>query len=160
MSADQTVMEMFTPEQRIASLENALAHERELREQEQDAFRKHKDFLFHHLNILRKKNNLAKAAQKVAEEKRQRSLIKFVIIAASSIVLLAVPCTLQKLCIIGPQLSFGLQCGLFMVATWCYAIIWDREVAMKKHKKNAAPGWIRTGNGAQECTHTPNIPKF
>ena len=150
MSADQTVMELITPEQRIASLENALAHERELREQEQDAFRKHKDLLFHHLNILRKKNNLAKAAQKAAEEKRQKSLLKFVVIAASSIVLLAVPCTLQKLCIIGPHLSFGLQCGLFMVATWCYAIIWDREVAMKKTQKESRPPVVaepKGGNG-------------
>lgn len=124
---EQTVIDLFTPEQRIASLENALAHERELREQEQDAFRKYKDLLFHHLNILRKKNNLAKAAQKAAEEKRQKSLIKFVVIAASSITLLAVPCTLQRLCIIGPQLSYALQCGLFMVTSWCYGIIWDRS---------------------------------
>ena len=24
-------------------------------------------------------------------------------------------------------------------------------------RKKAAPGWIRTGNGAQECSHAPNI---
>ncbi len=124
---EQTVIDLITPEQRITSLENALSHEREMRQLEKDAFRKHKDLLFRHLTILRKKAALQQAAQKAAEEKRQRSLIKLVIIAITSIVLQTVPCTLQKLCIIGPQLSFGLQCVLFMVTSWCYGIIWERS---------------------------------
>ncbi len=123
---EQTVIELITPEQRIASLEQALFHERERREQEHDAFQKHKDLLFHHLTILRKKADCQKEMERAAEEKRRRSLVKFVIVALSALVLLAVPCTLQKLCIIGPQLSYGIECGLFMVVSWCYALIWER----------------------------------
>ena len=123
---EQTVIDLISPEQKIASLENALAYERERREQEHDAFVKHKDLLFHHLTILKKKARLAKAAQEKQAQAQRRSLTKFVIIALSSLVLLAVPCTLQKLSIIGPQLSYGIECGLMMVVSWCYALIWDR----------------------------------
>lgn len=126
MSADQTIPELISPEQRIASLENALAHERERRELEHDAFVKHKDLLFHHLTILRKKSGRQQEAQRAARQKRQHSCVRLVVIALLSLVLLVVPCTLQKLCIIGPQLAYALQCSLLMVISWCYALIWDR----------------------------------
>ena len=123
---EQTVIDLISPEQRIASLEKALAHERECRALEHDTFVKHKDLLHHHLTILKRKAEQRREAEAKQTQKKKRSLTQFVIIALCAIVLLIVPCTLQKLCIIGPQLSYGIECGLLMVACWCYALLWER----------------------------------
>lgn len=61
------------------------------------------------------------------KSKRQASVIKFVIVSAIAVVLLLVPCALQRWGIIGPQLSYAIECSLMMVIAWCYALIWDRS---------------------------------
>ena len=63
----------------------------------------------------------------VEKSKRHGSVPKFVIVAAIALVALMASFTLQKLCIIGPSVSFGIQCSMAMVIAWCYAIIWDRS---------------------------------
>lgn len=69
----------------------------------------------------------AKELRAAEKTKRQASVIKFIIASAVALGLLAVPCTLQKLSIIGPQLSYAIECCLMMVIAWCYALIWDRS---------------------------------
>ena len=69
----------------------------------------------------------AKELRATEKSKRQASVIKFIIASAVALVLLAVPCTLQKLGIIGPQLCYAIECSLMMVIAWCYALIWDRS---------------------------------
>lgn len=71
--------------------------------------------------------NAAKELRAVEKRKRQASVLKFVIISAIAVVLLLVPCALQRWNIIGPQLSYAIECGLMMVIAWCYALIWDRS---------------------------------
>lgn len=61
------------------------------------------------------------------EKRRFASIPKFVLAAAAAFVLLLVPNGLQKLSVIGPQLSFVIQALLMMVMSFCYAIIWDRS---------------------------------
>lgn len=69
----------------------------------------------------------AKELRAAEKTKRQASVIKFIIASAVALGLLAVPCTLQKLSIIGPQLGYAIECSLMMVIAWCYALIWDRS---------------------------------
>jgi len=76
---------------------------------------------------LRAKLDAEKELRALYQLKRQASVSKLVIVSAVAVVLLTVPCALQKLSIIGPQLSYAIECGLFMVTSWCYALIWDRS---------------------------------
>lgn len=64
----------------------------------------------------------------IAQERSRRiaTVPKLVIIAAGALAALAIPYTLQVAGVIGPQLSYGIQCGLMMAISWCYALIWDR----------------------------------
>lgn len=76
---------------------------------------------------LRAKLDSDRELRALYQMKRQGSIPKFVIASAVALVLLAVPCTLQKLSIIGPQLCYAIECSLMMVIAWCYALIWDRS---------------------------------
>ena len=76
---------------------------------------------------LRAKLDAEKELRALHQCKRQASVSKLVIASAVAVVLLTVPCALQKLSIIGPQLSYAIECSLMMVIAWCYALIWDRS---------------------------------
>lgn len=76
---------------------------------------------------LRAKLDAERELRAVSQRKRQASISKLVIVSAVAVVLLTVPCALQKLSVIGPQLGYAIECGLFMVTSWCYALIWDRS---------------------------------
>ena len=67
-----------------------------------------------------------KAAGEQERSRRIATVPKLVVTSAVALALVMVPCMLQKLSIIGPQLSYGIECGLMMVVSWCYALIWDR----------------------------------
>lgn len=69
----------------------------------------------------------AKTMQAVERKKRHASIPKFVIVAAIALAVLMASFVLQKLSVIGPSVSFGIQCSMAMVIAWCYAIIWDRS---------------------------------
>lgn len=69
----------------------------------------------------------AKELRALETRKRHFSIPKFVIVSAVALVVLMASFTLQKLCIIGPSVGFGIQCSMAMVIAWCYAIIWDRS---------------------------------
>lgn len=76
---------------------------------------------------LRAKLDAERELRAVSQRKKQASVSKLVIASAVAVVLLTVPCALQKLSIIGPQLSYAIECSLMMVIAWCYALIWDRS---------------------------------
>ena len=60
------------------------------------------------------------------QKKRHGSIPKFVIVSAVALMVLMASFMLQKLCIIGPSVGYGIQCSMSMVIAWSYAIIWDR----------------------------------
>lgn len=79
-------------------------------------------------NVLLLDNKL-KMLDSVKANERSRlvaTVPKLVIISAAALALCGVPWLLQKLSVIGPQLSYTLQLGLMMVISWCYALIFDR----------------------------------
>ena len=69
----------------------------------------------------------AQGLRAVEQSKRHGSIPKFVIVAAIALVVLMVSFMLQKLSAIGPSVGYGIQCGMSMVISWCYAIIYDRS---------------------------------
>ena len=73
--------------------------------------------------------DLAKAneRERKATQRRHGSIPRLVLISLVSLVTLAIPYFLQNLSVIGPQLSFTIQCGLFMAIAWCMALIWERS---------------------------------
>ena len=73
--------------------------------------------------------DLAKAheRERKATQRRHGSIPRLVLISLVSLVTLAIPYFLQNLSVIGPQLSFTIQCGLFMAISWCMALIWERS---------------------------------
>lgn len=79
-------------------------------------------------NVLLLDNKL-KMLDSVKANERSRlvaTVPKLVIISAAALALCGVPWLLQKLSVIGPQLSYTLQLGLMMVISWFYALIFDR----------------------------------
>lgn len=78
-------------------------------------------------DLLRAKLNTEREIRALHQRKRQASVSKLVIASAVAVVLLLVPCALQRWGIIGPQLGYAIECSLMMVIAWCYALIWDRS---------------------------------
>ncbi len=102
-------------------------------EEHQKRMRERGDFALINARLIDRVNRLdtqlkaAKELRTVEKSKRNGSVPKLLIASAVALLLIAVPCTLQKLSIIGPQLSYAIECGLMMVIAWCYALIWDRS---------------------------------
>ena len=70
--------------------------------------------------------NYEREQKHLGQKKRHGSIPKFVIVSAVALVVLMASFMLQKLCIIGPSVGYGIQCIMAMVIAWSYAIIWDR----------------------------------
>lgn len=79
-------------------------------------------------HALRQERQIEKLRAAGEQERNHRvaTVPMLVVISAAAMALVMVSCMLQKLCVIGPQLSYGIECGLMMVVSWCYALIWDR----------------------------------
>ena len=69
----------------------------------------------------------AKELRAVEKKRRHGTIPKFVIVAASALLMMVIPYSLQQMAVIGPQTAYTIQCVLMMVIAWCYAIIWDRS---------------------------------
>lgn len=69
----------------------------------------------------------AKELKAVEKRKRHENIPKFVIVAASALLMMVIPYSLQQMAVIGPQTAYTIQCVLMMVIAWCYATIWDRS---------------------------------
>lgn len=65
--------------------------------------------------------------ERKAIQRRHSTISRLVLIALVALVALVIPYFLQNLSVIGPQLSYTIQCGLFMTIAWCMALIWDRS---------------------------------
>lgn len=76
-----------------------------------------------HLHQALEKCNIAAAME---HKKKVATVPKLVFVAFGALVGVAIPYALQAAGVIGPQLSYGIQCGLMMAISWCYALIWDR----------------------------------
>lgn len=76
-----------------------------------------------HLHQALEKCKIAEAQE---HKKKVATVPKLVFIAFGALVGAAIPYALQAAGVIGPQLSYGIQCGLMMAISWCYALIWDR----------------------------------
>ena len=68
----------------------------------------------------------ARELRRVTQERRRRSLPKFVVISAVALGMFLVPYALLDLGVIGERLAFGIEAPLMMVIAWCYATIWER----------------------------------
>ena len=79
----------------------------------------HTDFLLTQLQV---EKNLRKCDQ----ERRRRSLPKFVLISLMAMGLILIPYGLLQGGIICERLAFLIEAPLMMVVSWCYAMIWDR----------------------------------
>lgn len=55
------------------------------------------------------------------------SIPKFVFAALAAMAVMAVALALQKACVIGPSVGYGVQCSMAMIIAWCYAIIVERS---------------------------------
>ena len=82
--------------------------------------------LNNHIKVLELSEEKGRKAMAQDRIRRIAAVPKLVIVAAAALALCVVPWVLQKLCVIGPQLAYTLQCGLMMVISWCYALIFDR----------------------------------
>lgn len=65
-------------------------------------------------------------AREQLQKRRLATVPKLVIASLVALAMLVIPYMLQTLSVIGPQLSYTIQSGLFMAIAWCMALIWER----------------------------------
>ena len=120
---DELLKQMELLTQQVIMAEDRYAEERNRRREEQSLNADLKDRVLYLCTQLEASREL----RNVEKSKRHGSIPKFVIVSAVALAVLMASFTLQKLCIIGPSVGFGIQCSMAMVIAWCYAIIWDRS---------------------------------
>jgi hypothetical protein len=108
------------------ALENRFNEEHKLRMHERNASEGQQLYLHRKVNLLSEKLYKERLSKEQEMNRKRKSVPGFVIAALTAFVLLIVPNLLQKLAIIGPQLSFAIQTFLAMVIAFCYGIIIER----------------------------------
>ena len=111
---------------RCSKLDDRFNEEHRKRIEERKTMQEACDSLSQDVEHWRTKARTAAELRNVEKLRKANSAPRLVIISFISLIFCCIPYLLQKACVIGPQLAYGIQTGLMMAIAWCYALIWDR----------------------------------